>query len=101
MISAQSVIIAIVYILCLIVAIVAIIKQNMLTIGSGVVIIFYLAFIALLVYDTNCLTKGTCGTWSWIRTILYVIFPIISLIAALIALLKTNENEKNKNKFIS
>lgn len=98
MISTQSVIIAIVYILCLIVALIAIIKQNMFNIWSGIGLIFYLAFIMLLVYDTNCLTQGTCGTWSWIRTILYVFFPIISLITALIALFNT---QKNENKIIS
>jgi hypothetical protein len=98
MISVQSVIIAIVYILCLIVGLLTIIKQNKVSVGSIIGMLFCLGFIALLVYDTNCLTNGACGVWSWIRTILYIIFPIIGLIIALVALVKP---KKEENKYIS
>lgn len=37
-------------------------------------------FILLLTFDTNCLTKGPCEVWSWIRTTLYIIMPVITIL---------------------
>ena len=36
--------------------------------------------IALLIYDTDCLTSGNCNIWSWIRTVLYAILPVLGIV---------------------
>ena len=41
--------------------------------------------IGIMTFDTDCLTSGSCEIWSWIRTILYIIVPVI----AILVLLKT------------
>jgi hypothetical protein len=52
--------------------------------GSFVALFLWLAFAAVTIYDTDCLVLGGCGTWSWIRTVLYILAPIISVTGALV-----------------
>ena len=51
------------------------------------------AVIALMVYDTDCLTRGQCHGWSWIRTALYSIVPVIAIIHSLWNLKKDKEQK--------
>lgn len=81
----QALILLIVYVLCLIVALISSITYKQFNVYTGISLLFTLLFVILLTYDTNCLTAGNCGTWSWIRTVLYVILPIIFLIMTLIS----------------
>ena len=54
--------------------------------------------ITLIVYDTNCLTAGQCNTWSWVRTALYIILPIISLVLSTVAFVNSfKENNMIQN----
>ena len=54
--------------------------------GSSVVgCLCTLLTIGIMTFDTDCLTSGSCEIWSWIRTILYIIVPVI----AILVLLKT------------
>jgi hypothetical protein len=49
---------------------------------SGIMIIVAMVISAvILAYDTNCLTEGGCGVWSWIRTVVYCLQPIIIIYA--------------------
>lgn len=52
--------------------------------ASFVVLFLWLMFAAVTIYDTDCLVLGGCGTWSWIRTVLYMLAPIISIAGALV-----------------
>lgn len=86
MLTKQAWILAIVYILSTIIGLIMTIKARAFNAFSFIGLLFSLGFIALLVYDTQCLTSGNCTVWSWIRTILYVFFPTIGLIATAFAL---------------
>lgn len=79
--SAQSYILGIVYLLSFIAGIVlAIIRKEVTPWYLAWSFISFL-LISLLIYDTHCLTSVyPCTVWSWIRTGLYVILPILSLI---------------------
>ncbi len=63
---------------------------------SFMTLLISIAYIALFVYDTNCLTKGFCGSWSTIRTGLYLVFPIIFMIVYFVTLRKLQALEKQK-----
>jgi uncharacterized membrane protein (DUF485 family) len=71
--------------------------------GAIVGLIFYVLFVALTTYDTECLVKGNCVVWSWIRTVLYTFFPTIILIFIIVALIKRDKEallrvqEENNN----
>jgi hypothetical protein len=69
----------------------------MYVLTTFVTIMFYV----LILYDTNCLTKGECFVWSWIRTILYAILPIIYIYYMIWFMTEVKRNEvKSENKFI-
>lgn len=53
--------------------------------------------LALMVYDTHCLTRGQCEVWSWIRTILYAILPTIAIIFTIVALVKKSKKTEEEN----
>lgn len=42
--------------------------------------IIYLVFMGVTVYDTECLVRGDCNVWAWIRTVLYTILPVILIV---------------------
>jgi ABC-type dipeptide/oligopeptide/nickel transport system permease component len=111
--SAQAYVIIGVYALCIIVGIIMTIVSAIKdrkstdsqagTTAIGVIsyiisLIIMVLLITLIVYDTNCLTAGQCNTWSWVRTALYIILPIISLVLSTIALFmsfKSTNTEKS------
>ena len=90
--SVPAIILAIVYGLCLTIGIVMSVVKHQFNVLTAISFLFSAAFIALLIYDTQCLTAGSCNTWSWIRTILYVIFPVIALLTAFFSLFTKNPN---------
>lgn len=55
---------------------------------------FALLFIALIVYDTNCLVTGGCKTWSWIRTIVYSLLIVWTVVLTLWVLIQSRKLSK-------
>lgn len=94
--STQSLLVIIIYSICLLIALITSIVKK--TINSSEIFGFILSFlyVILLAYDTNCLTEGQCGTWSWIRTILYLIFPTIILVLFMIRIFKKDKVDEKK-----
>jgi hypothetical protein len=90
-ISYQAIIVLIVYFLVLLVSFIGTVKKVKFTFRVFVSLLVSLFIIVLLVYDTNCLTEGTCNIWSWVRTIIYCIFPVIALIFLFIAFFSKEE----------
>jgi hypothetical protein len=96
MLSIQATILAIIYIIVIILMIIAAIMDAVKTRKAGIttpswviftqVIAFFIwiAMIALLIYDTDCLTTGNCNIWSWIRTVLYAILPVLGIVLTII-----------------
>lgn len=91
MLSFQANLLAIVYIIIIVIAIITTIIQDIKLNKSGLItswVIFsqiiglfiWLIFVVLLIYDTDCLTTGNCNVWSWIRTILYLILPVLGIV---------------------
>jgi hypothetical protein len=84
--SKQAWVIAIVYALCILIGLIGSIVSKKFTLGAAFGTLFSILFVALITYDTACLTNGFCGAWSWIRTLLYVFFPVVGLVVFFIAL---------------
>ena len=49
--------------------------------------------IILVTYDTECLVRGECRGWSWIRTFIYSIMPIVMVVMLILAMVKKNKNK--------
>ncbi len=99
--SPQALTLAIIYIIVLFIGIFFTFWYKLFTpmyvLTTFVTIMFYV----LILYDTNCLTKGECFVWSWIRTILYAILPIIYIYYMIWFMTEVKRNEvKSENKFI-
>ncbi len=59
---------------------------------SGVVgMITWVVYVTLIVYDTNCLVRGGCSIWSWVRTVLYIVMPIVLFTLAAVALYRDGD----------
>ncbi len=61
-------------------------------------------FIALTMYDTQCLITGGCTVWSWIRTYLYLLialFMIIGVIYLIIIKKKYEKLQKQQQRHIT
>jgi len=82
--SPQAIILAVIHIAVLVIAIIYAVKTHVAS-NLPVPVIVFVVLTALLVYDTNCLTQGTCGVWSWVRTILYCIGPVTLILLVLIS----------------
>lgn len=80
----QAILILIVYVLSLTIGTVASFHAGKFDVKAVVALLMSLAFLVLVVYDTQCLTMGSCTTWSWVRSVLYVIVPVISLIMMIV-----------------
>lgn len=91
MLSVPAIVLAVVYGLLLILT--AIIGYKQITPLSVFFYILSIGMAALVVYDTSCLTQGECTIWSWIRTVLYAIVPILTVVFIMIAVLSTNKHE--------
>ena len=82
----QAILILIVYVLSLTVGTVASFHAGKFDAKSVIALLTSIVFLALVVYDTQCLTVGACTTWSWIRSVMYVLVPVISLIMLIVSL---------------
>jgi len=99
LLSVQSIILTVVYGLCIIIGSIMLIPLAFQAKMMDVFItasIMTLIYVGLLIYDTNCLTKGQCNVWSWIRTILYLILPIIVILME-ISMIRALRSEKYQN----
>lgn len=78
--TTQAFILAVVLGVLLLVTNITLILQKAFNVGTILTTLIAAAVIALMVYDTDCLTRGKCAGWSWIRTILYSIVPIVAIL---------------------
>lgn len=51
--------------------------------------ILALLMVALVVYDTNCLTSGNCVVWSWIRSLWMALGNVLFIIISIMFMVKT------------
>lgn len=84
--STPAITLLIVYILIIVLSTVTIIINKQFRATTVLGILLSLGFVALIVYDTECLSAGGCTIWSWIRTVLYIIVPSLILIGLAYAL---------------
>jgi len=72
------------------------------TMGSIVLLIVVLLGIPLALlfaYDINCLVVGNCNLWSWIRTVLYLLVVVLSIVVTVLSLVRKDKaNEKKEKK---
>jgi len=59
-----------------------------------------LLFAAITIYDTQCLVGGGCIVWSWIRTVLYCILPIVAIIAFFMSFGKEKKEKQEKDEVV-
>ena len=92
--SPQALVILIVYVIIFLISLGSSIYAKQFNILTFFGFLIYIGFIALITYDTNCLTIGNCGIWSWVRTIFYIIFPVLTMIMLLVSLFKKKDDGK-------
>lgn len=97
----QAILILIVYVLSLTVGMVASFHAGKFDVKAAIALLTSLGFLILLVYDTQCLTVGSCTTWSWVRSVLYVIVPVISLIMLIVGLYGGKKENETKMMYAS
>lgn len=78
--SKQAWLVAVVHVVFIVVLVIIGIYYNAVARNMIYATVFGLLYVLLLTYDTACLTNGDCGIWSWIRSILWIIFPIVTMI---------------------
>ncbi len=93
--SPQAMTIAVVYVILTFVSTGIAITQDGFGVSVVLGFLFSSLFIALVVYDTLCLTQGDCGVWSWIRTALYLIVPTIALIVSIFLFVNRKEQKSS------
>lgn len=99
--SPQAITLAVIYSLVLFIMVFITFWFRMFTPMSVLNFFITIMFFVLILYDTNCLTKGECYVWSWIRTILYAITPIVFIcyMIWLLTMIKRDEiSQENKNE---
>ena len=100
--SPQAIILALVFSVLFVVNLVVTIWKKRFSPMTILSIFVSIMLYALIVYDTHCLTTGTCNVWSWIRTVLYSILPILLVVALIMSMVKNDstESEQESNKFL-
>ena len=96
--SPQAIVILVVYALSIITTLVTGIAKYGFNAWTVIGLLFSILFMALSVYDTHCLTSGNCTVWSWIRTGIYVLMPIILLILWMFSFGKDKEKTSKATK---
>jgi hypothetical protein len=96
--STQAIVVLIVYVLGIIATLVTSIVKHGFTAWTAIGMLFSILFMALTVYDTHCLTAGNCTVWSWIRTGLYILIPVISLIVWMFSFGNKDGDKDSKRK---
>ena len=56
----------------------------------------WMAIVFIITYDTECLVKGKCASYSWMRTVLLSILPII-LIMMVIKQTRSGDGTKEES----
>lgn len=78
--STQAWVVAVVMGLCTLLSTIIMINGKTPATLTTVLTFISLFTVAIITYDTHCLTAGYCDVWSWVRTILYCILPVIMII---------------------
>jgi uncharacterized membrane protein len=64
-------------------------------------LILWVAIFAIVIYDTECLATGNCGTWSWIRMVLWSIIPVFVIVVLIMAMVRNKKRmEASSRKII-
>jgi hypothetical protein len=94
MLSAQAILVGVVLLILQIIMLISLFlaKAGWLTVMGAV--FGGIIVLALWIYDTNCLTAGNCGVWSWIRTIFVVLIQLWSIIMAIVAMVAVKQLKK-------
>lgn len=90
--SKQTIVLIVVYLICIFVGFISSIVKKQFDLKLVLGSLLSLLFLTLFAYDTNCLTKGDCNGWSWFRTILYILVPILALVSYIISLFQKKSN---------
>ena len=98
MLSLPATILACIYAIITILSLGLVIRDKRFTAGYVISSIIWILFAVLIVYDTACLTTGQCTAWSWIRTVLYAILPVIVIIMYMFALASPETKEEEQKK---
>ena len=81
MLSAQAVTLVIVYGISLLLGVGWTVKQGAFNAPTAVGYAVTLLWLVVLVYETNCLTTGDCGAYSWLRTIMLIAIPAATVVS--------------------
>lgn len=63
-------------------------------------LIIWVAIFAILIYDTECLVTGSCGMWSWVRTVLWSIIPIFVIVVLIMAMVRNRRRMEESSRRI-
>jgi predicted membrane protein len=66
-------------------------------IGLAVTIIS-LPFLALAVYDLNCIVVGQCTIWAWVRTFFAILGVVVAIIACIMMMIYGKKEEPKKEE---
>ena len=69
------------------------------TVNLFMVLLIGVPLALLFAYDINCLVVGNCTIWSWIRTVIYllmVIFSVMTVVLAVLMFKKIKKEEESK-----
>jgi|APGre2960657444_1045066.scaffolds.fasta_scaffold426298_1 hypothetical protein len=94
--SIPATILAIIYVIYTVLNVTLAVRDKSFNSGFVVAMFLWLAIALLIVYDTACLTSGQCTAWSWIRTVLYAIIPILLIITFMNTLTQVPAEEEKK-----
>jgi protein-S-isoprenylcysteine O-methyltransferase Ste14 len=92
--SLQAKVIGIVFLLCQFVNVISSVILQEFVLTTVIATFVVLLFAAILMFDTHCLTKGPCETWSWIRTCLYSLSVIINVIVMIWIMVQIKKTRK-------
>lgn len=98
--SKQAISLSVVFVIVILAFIILSIIQKTF---KGMDIVWYVLILLyglLVVYDTDCLVIGGCNVWSWIRTVLHMILPIVILVLK-ITFIRSLQKEKKQQVFLT
>ena len=97
--STQAIIFSIVYSILIVLSIILAIINKMFGMWNIIGSILSIAFVALFAFDTSCLTsESPCTIWSWVRTMIYVLFAVAGIILIVMTMFKGKDG---LNKYIT
>jgi predicted ferric reductase len=99
--SLQAITLTIFISILLICLVIMSVKEDIFKPTDTILYVLSALYAFILIYDTDCLSVGECGVWSWIRTSMYII--LITIVCGIIlfaiyskqrlVLHKPNQNE--------